>query len=229
MKYQKGSLNIVASPIGNLGDFSSRAKEVLSQVDLIASEDTRHSRILLGQFSITTPITSYFEYSAKKTEDFLISKLMSGKNIAIITDAGTPTVSDPGARLVARARKEGIEVIPIPGASAAIAALSVSGMPTQPFHFWGFFPPTKSKRFRIYKQICDLDGTHCFFESKHKITKHVEEWKEVFSDFYFMIGREMTKQFETYHWGRAPQVLDEVMQSDLRGEFTVVLSRELMD
>ncbi|MBI2339763.1 MAG: 16S rRNA (cytidine(1402)-2'-O)-methyltransferase [Deltaproteobacteria bacterium] len=221
-----GILYIVATPIGNLEDITLRALKVLKEADAIITEDTRHSRGLLAHFGVQKKLVSYFEYSKQQKAEAIISHLEAGENLALITDAGTPAVSDPGARLVALARSRGIDVVPIPGPSAATAALSVCGFPTDPFHFWGFLPPSNNKRRKIYEAIALLPGTHCFYESPHKILKRVDEWGNYFSEFYLMIGRELTKKFETILWGKFPEVAERLKQSEARGEYTIVLSRE---
>jgi len=164
-----GSIYVVATPIGNLNDLSPRAQQVLSEVDLIAAEDTRHSEHLLLQFNIATPMTAYHEHNELEKTDFLIEKVLAGSDIAIISDAGTPLISDPGFRLIARARELGIKVVPIPGPCAAIAALSVSGLPTDKFLFIGFLPAKSTARKKELLLYKESDFTVVIYESSHRI------------------------------------------------------------
>ncbi|MBI4411353.1 MAG: 16S rRNA (cytidine(1402)-2'-O)-methyltransferase [Deltaproteobacteria bacterium] len=223
-----GILYIVATPIGNLEDITLRALRILKEVDAIITEDTRHSRGLLSHFGIQKKLVSYFEYSKQKKAEAIVGHLEAGENLALITDAGTPGISDPGARLVALARSRGIDVVPIPGPSAVTAAISVCGFPTDPFHFWGFLPPSNNKRRKIYEKMAAIEGTHSFYESPHKILKRVDEWAAYFSDFYILVGRELTKKFETIHWGPFSEVCEQLKSTEARGEYTIVLSRRTM-
>ena len=223
-----GILYIVATPIGNLEDITLRALRILKEVDAIITEDTRRSRGLLSHFGIQKKLISYFEYSKQKKAEAIVEHLTAGENLALITDAGTPGISDPGARLVALARSRGIDVVPIPGPSAMTAALSVCGFPTDPFHFWGFLPPSNNKRRKIYAAMAGEEGTHCFYESPHKILKRLDEWAVYFSDFTVFVGREMTKKFETILWGKFSEVAEQLRQTEARGEYTVVLSRRVI-
>ena len=221
-----GILYIVATPIGNLEDITKRALRVLNEVDFVIAEDTRRTVQLLTHYGIRKSLIAYFEHSKKNREAQILDQLHEGKNMALVTDAGTPAISDPGARLVASAHRHQIPVIPVPGPSAMAAALSVAGLPTDPFHFWGFLPPTPGKREKIYQQMATLKGSHCFYESPHKIVKRVEEWREHFSGFQFFVGREMTKKFETYLAGTFEEIAEKIRSEIPRGEYTIVLSRE---
>lgn len=223
-----GTLYIVATPIGNLEDITLRALRVFKEVDLILAEDTRRTQPLLQHYGISKKTISYFEYSKDRKTEKIIDWLNEGQNIALVTDGGTPGLSDPGARLAAAAWKEGISVVPVPGASAVVAALSVAGLPTEPLHFWGFLSPKNSKRKRVYDRVLELDGCHCFYESPHKILKRMEEWKEYFPDFWFLIAKEISKKFETFWRGKLETVMPEFAASEIRGEYTVLLSRELL-
>lgn len=221
-----GTLYIVATPIGNLEDITQRALRILGEVDAVLAEDTRHTWPLLQHFGIQKKVISYFEHSSDRKTDTILNQLKSGANLALVSDAGTPGLSDPGARLVGEARRLGIEVVPIPGASAALSALMIAGLPTEPFHFWGFLSPSRGKRRKVYDQVLTLKGTHCFYESPHKILKHVEEWKETFPEFYCLVAKELTKKFETTWSGTVVNVAEQLKTADMRGEFTVLISKE---
>lgn len=220
-----GTLYIVATPIGNLEDITLRALRVLKEVDCVVAEDTRHTRKLLSHFDIHKELISYFEYSRQKKTENIIELLHEGKNLALVSDAGTPVLSDPGAFLVAEARGQNIPVIPIPGPSAFLCALSVSGFLGQPLHFWGFLSPSRSKRKKLYLKIRDMEGTHCFLDTPHKIKKNSEEWGEYFHDHLFFLGREMTKKFEEYVSGDYVRIKEYFDQTDARGEYTVLISK----
>jgi 16S rRNA (cytidine1402-2'-O)-methyltransferase len=211
-----------------LEDISARALRLLQEVPLIAAEDTRRTQALLSHFGISNKITSFFEYTNPKKTQWLIHHLMNGHDLALVSDAGTPTVSDPGVRLIAMAHQEGISVIPIPGASALIALLSVSGFPSEPIHFWGFLSPKNSKRKKIYDHILNMEGAHCFYDSPHKIKKHLDEWEQYLGDCYFCVGREMTKKFETYYRGKLAQIREALLEEGSRGELSVVVTKELL-
>lgn len=221
-----GILYVVATPIGNLEDITLRAISTLKLVDAVVAEDTRHSKKLLSHLGISKNLISYFEYSSHYKAEAIVEKLIQGFNLALISDAGTPTLSDPGARLVALSRKNNISVIPIPGPSALLAALSVSGLPTEPLHFWGFLSPKPSKRKRVYQQILTLEGVHGFYESCHKIEKRLEEWKEYLNGYFIFIGKELTKKFEQTWVGPMEQVYEDFKLSEVRGEYTVLVSQK---
>jgi 16S rRNA (cytidine1402-2'-O)-methyltransferase len=219
---------VVATPLGNLGDITLRALEILKSVDGVLAEDTRHSRPLLTHFGINTPLSCFFEWTRQSRLEGIIDRLTQGQNLALITDAGTPGISDPGARLVQRAHEVGVSVIPIPGASAPFCALSVAGFPTDPFHFWGFLPVKNGKRSKLYEMMLNLEGTHGWFESPHKWKKRLAEWMEHFDDRYIFVGREMTKKFETYTRGRLAEVGPQLLKIEPRGEYTVLMTSHLL-
>lgn len=219
-------LYIVATPIGNLEDMTSRALNIFKEADAIVCEDTRHTLPLLSRYGISKPVLAYFEYSKKNRMEGILKRLSEGQSLALVTDAGTPAISDPGARLIAEARRRGISIVPIPGPSSIITCLSISGLPTEPFHFWGFLSPSASKRRKIYHQILTLEGSHGFFESPHKLTKHLDEWSNYFLDYNFFVAKELTKKFETHWFGKLKEVTEEIKQSEVRGEYTVILSKE---
>lgn len=221
-----GKIYVVSTPIGNLEDLTLRSIRILKEVDFVCAEDTRRTKALLSHLSISKKVISYFEYSSQSKADRIIERVKNGETIALVSDAGTPGLSDPGAKLVAEAKDSGIEVIPIPGASALITALSVAGLPTEPLHFWGFLSPKPSKRKKNYEVINNLDGLHGFYVSPYKILKLLDEWEEFFSEYHFFIGREMTKKFETYLKGDLSFIKQELISGKVKGEFTVLISKK---
>lgn len=216
-----GNLFLVATPIGNLGDISSRALEILQQVDLIACEDTRHTIRLLNHFNIHKPLTSYHEFNEIKKADELANRLAGETNIALVSDAGTPAISDPGYRLVRRCREQGIPVIPIPGPNAAITALSASGLPSDEFMFIGFLPAKTHARREKLTSLANSACTLVFYEAPHRIHEMLEDMHGIFGDREVCIAREMTKVHEEYVFGTLSNVKKDV---EARGEFVVVVS-----
>jgi len=220
-----GKLHVVATPIGNLEDVSPRAKQVLSRADLIASEDTRRTQKLLSHFDIHTPKESYHgDSSAKKRED-IIDTLKSGKEVALVTDAGTPAVSDPGMRLVRRAHEEGIEVVSVPGPSAVTAALSVVGIKGHAFTFLGYAPRNNREGFMC--KIKDMPRTAIFFGSPHRVTQTLSVLADTLEkDRTVAVCRELTKQFESVIRGTPGQVQNyfEDNPDKVKGEFVIVVS-----
>ncbi len=222
----KGSLYIVPTPIGNLADMVPRAADILQTVDLIAAEDTRHSGKLLQHFQINTPVTAYHDHSNDQKVRALLDKLKRGMNIALISDAGTPLISDPGYRLVQQARQEGIVVVPIPGACAVIAALSASGLPSDRFAFEGFPPAKASARRALYNKLNTDPRTLIFYESPHRVLASLQDLAECFgADRRIVLARELTKTFETFLSGSAAQVLATVAadSNQQRGEIVLMI------
>jgi 16S rRNA (cytidine1402-2'-O)-methyltransferase len=195
-----GILYIVATPIGNLADLSSRAVEVLGSVDRIAAEDTRHSGRLMQYCSIQTPMVALHEHNERKLAPRLVEDMLKGRSIALISDAGTPLISDPGFNLLRLARQAGVRVVPVPGPSALICALSVSGLPTDRFVFEGFLPAKRSARRSRLEQLCGETRSLVFFESSHRIVDCLQDCEAVFgAQRQAVVARELTKQFETIH------------------------------
>jgi 16S rRNA (cytidine1402-2'-O)-methyltransferase len=220
----KGKLYVVSTPIGNLEDISLRAIRILKDVDLIACEDTRITRKLLSHYRIKKPLTSYHEHNEKEKAEDLLRQLEAGRNIALVSDAGTPGISDPGFRLVKTASENRIEVISVPGPSAAVAALSISGLPTSSFSFFGFLPKTKKKKEQFLKDIKDLEQTLIFYESSRRITDTLASIIEVFGDRQISVSRELTKMFEETIMGKISDVIERFRQKkELKGEFTFVI------
>ena len=218
-----GKLFVVATPIGNLEDITLRAIRTLKECDFILCEDTRRAKILLKHYGIEKPLISYFEGNEEKRIPEVIDLLREGKNIALISDAGTPLISDPGYRLVKRCREEGIDVLPVPGPSAVIAALSVSGLETDRFMFLGFPPQKIGKRRKLLKEIKDFEGSIVFYVSPYDIKEFLEEVLEVLGDRRVCICREMTKFFEEYLYGKLSEVKDKVKE---KGEFVVIVGKQ---
>ena len=223
---QSGTLYIVATPIGNLGDMVPSAIETLQSVSAIACEDTRHSKKLLDHFRIDKPLVAYHDHSDKTSSYKILKRLASGQDIALISDAGTPLISDPGYRLVLAAREQGFAVVPIPGACAAIAALSVAGLPTDKFRFIGFLPAKSSQRIKSFEQLKGVDETMVFYEAPHRILECLKDAIAVFGGAHIgFIAREITKTFETYLYGTLAELLVKVEtdSNQQRGEIVLVL------
>jgi len=214
---------MVATPIGNLEDITLRALRVLKEVDLVAAEDTRHSRILLSAYDIKTPLISLHEHNEKERSALIISRIKDGMSVAYISDAGTPCISDPGYHLVNFAVENEINVIPIPGPSAVIAALSVCGFPSDHFLFCGFMPPRENKRRQFMESIKAEEKTILFYESPARIMDVLNDIYDVFGDRQIVVARELTKVFEEIKRGRVSGILEDMALSKARGEFTVIL------
>ena len=221
-----GQLFVVATPIGNMGDITQRAVSVFQSVDYIAAEDTRVTKEILKRFSIQTPIKSYHDFSNEKDRELILLDLLQGKSLALVCDAGTPLISDPGYKLVRLAKAQNISVKPVPGACSVIAALSVSGLPTDRFQFDGFIPAKTSARKIYFESILFEKRSVVLFESKHRILKSFIALSEVLqSDREVFIAREITKKFESSFKGSAKQCLDWLRSDNdhTRGEFVLVI------
>ncbi len=221
-----GLLYIVATPIGNLGDISERAIETLKQVDLIAAEDTRHSKTLLERFAIKTNTRAYHEHNEEQLTMQLIEKLINGESIALISDAGTPLINDPGYKLVAAAHDNNIQVVPIPGPSAIITALSASGLPTNKFIFEGYLPPKSEARKMRLSELKNESRTLVFYEAPHRIVESLKIMQEIYgAERRATIARELTKQFEQIVRDTL-SALNKKLESEeirIKGEFVVIV------
>ena len=221
-----GALYIVATPIGNLEDMTFRAVRVLKAAGRIACEDTRSTRKLLDHYGITTPALSYHEHNESDRTKELMERLQSGESIALVTDAGTPLISDPGYRIVKAARNAGVEVVPVPGACAAITALSASGLGTDAFYFGGFLPSKTHQRRKALEQLGMMEATLAFYESPHRILETLEEISGLFPLRQVVLGRELTKLHEEFLVGTAGELRAALgMRPSIKGEFTVLLDR----
>lgn len=218
-----GILYVVATPLGNLEDLSPRAAKILGEVDLIACEDTRHTRKLLNHFAIHTPTTSYHEHNEDAKAPALMIQLQEGKRIALVSDAGTPLLSDPGHRLVHACRENKIPVYPVPGPSAATAALSVSGLPAHRFLFIGFLPRRAALQRAVLEKVSQQESTLLIYISPHGLLPTLKRIVEILGNRRAFLIREMTKLHETHYFGRLKEVLTTLEQERARGEYTLVL------
>jgi 16S rRNA (cytidine1402-2'-O)-methyltransferase len=232
-KMSEGTLYIISTPIGNLEDITLRALRILKEVDLVAAEDTRRTRHLLTHYGIQKPLLSYHEHNERMREDRLLEKLREGKNVALVTDAGTPGISDPGEPLIRRAIREKIPLIPVPGPAAAMAALSISGLPTDRFLFYGFLPAKSSARKKVLEGLRKRPETLVFYESPRRLPALLKEALEILGDRQVAVAREITKIFEETLRGTLAEVLEKIGKEEVKGEITVVLAgnteREAVD
>lgn len=227
MQNQPGQLYVVATPIGNLSDVSRRAQEVLSQVTWVAAEDTRHSRHLLNYLNITTTLIPYHEHNERSSLEQLIQKLQKGEQGALISDAGTPLISDPGYLLVRAAHQAGIQVIPVPGPCSVVAALSVSGLPTDRFLFEGFLPTKSQARQKRLTELKDFPHTLVFLEAPHRIQDFFQDLALIFGDArQACSARELTKTYESVNFGSLNSLHEAIIKGDIptKGEFVVVVA-----
>ena len=218
-----GTLFIVATPIGNLEDITLRALRILKTVDLIAAEDTRHTRKLLTHYDIPTPLTSYHDHNEATKVPVLVETLLTGKNIALVSDAGTPCISDPGYRLVKGAVEADIPVVPIPGPSMLTALMSVGGLPTDRFAFEGFLPAKKGQRQRALRELCHEKRPLIFYESPHRLLSTLTDLAQIFGDRRIVVGRELTKQFEEILRGPISAVCSAFHNRSVKGEVALVV------
>jgi 16S rRNA (cytidine1402-2'-O)-methyltransferase len=218
-----GTLYVVATPIGNLEDITLRALRVLKEVDVIAAEDTRHTQILLSHYGIRTPLTSYHEHNEKTKARQLMSRLERGEQIALVSDAGTPAISDPGYRLAVEAIRGGIPVIPIPGASALTAVLSAGGLPTDRFVFEGFLPAKKQERRARLRALSSETRTLVIYEAPHRLTETLNDLVEILGDRETVLAREVSKVHEEFLRGRLTEVAKQIAGREIKGELTLLI------
>jgi 16S rRNA (cytidine1402-2'-O)-methyltransferase len=218
-----GILYICGTPIGNLEDITLRALKILKEVKLIAAEDSRHTKKLLNHYQINTKVTSYYEYNKFKKSTYLVEILKNGQDIALVSDAGMPGISDPGYVLVNLALKNNIKIIPIPGVSALITALVVSGLPTAKFIFEGFLPRKIKERKRYFKSIENEERTVIFYETPHRLKRALKDMLEIWGDRKIVVARELTKKYEEIIRGKLSRVLSEINAKDIKGEITLVV------
>ena len=218
-----GTLYLVATPIGNLEDITLRALRVLRECDVVAAEDTRHSGRLLKHFGISKPLLSYFQFNEARRSEEIIEHLRRGEKIALVTDAGSPGISDPGERVVKAAIAAGFRVEAVPGTCALVAALTASGLPTDEFHFIGFLPHKSGQRRKKLESLRAESSTLVFYESPYRIEKLLGELAEVFPEREVVLARELTKKFEEFLRGKPPALLEVARQRSLKGEFVVMV------
>jgi 16S rRNA (cytidine1402-2'-O)-methyltransferase len=218
-----GKLYIVSTPIGNLEDITLRALRVLKEVDVIAAEDTRHSIKLLNYHGISKPLISYWSGKEKVMTDEIMTKLRSGMSVALISDAGTPGISDPGAVLIKQAIDEGIQIIPVPGVSAVIAALSVSGVSTEQFTFIGFLPSKAAQRQKKLQELQLETGTLVFYEAPHRILETLSDMQEIFGERKAVLAKEITKLYEEILRGTISEILRNLEKRTIAGEYVIIV------
>ena len=221
-----GTLYLVATPIGNLEDITLRALRTLRECDAVAAEDTRHTGRLLAHFDISKPLFSCFRFNEASRSEEILERLRAGQKIALVTDAGSPGISDPGERVVRAALGAGLRVEPVPGPSALVAALTASGLPSGEFHFLGFLPHKAGQRRRELERLQGLGGTLVFYESPYRVGKLLAELNEVFGGRQVVLARELTKKFEEYWRGTPAELLARLQQRAPKGEFVVLVAGE---
>ena len=226
---QPGTLYLVATPIGNLEDITMRALRVLRECDVVAAEDTRRSGQLLKHFGISKPLRSYFQFNEAKRSEEIIERLRRGERVALVTDAGSPGISDPGERVVKAAIAAGLRVESVPGPCALVAALTASGLPADEFHFIGFLPHKSGQRRKALEALKAFAGTLALYESPYRIEKLLGELNEVFPGRTVILARELTKKFEEFLRGKPAELLALVAKRSLKGEFVVLVSGEVED
>ena len=218
-----GTLYVVSTPIGNLEDITLRALRVLKEVDLIAAEDTRRTRQLLTHYGIRKPLISYHDFNRRMREKALLQELRGGKSIALVTDAGTPGISDPGEELVRGAIQESIPLVPIPGPAALVTALSVSGLPTEGFLFHGFLPSRAAARKKWLISLKDRPETLVFYESPRRLGSLLRDAAQILGDRRVVVAREMTKVYEEVYRGSVSEVIERLGEEEVKGEVTIIL------
>ena len=224
---EKGKLYIVATPIGNLSDITNRALETIRQCDIVVCEDTRVSGSLLRKFDISKEMFVNENSRERAVAPVILEKLLSGKNIALVSDAGTPCISDPGFRIVRACRASGVEVVPIPGACAFVAALAASGLPSDSFLFAGFLPPKTSARKNFFENHKDFEHTLVFYESPYRIEKFIDDAIEVFGENRTAcVAKEITKMYERFFVGSLEEIKSAFKSASTKGEFVVIIAPE---
>jgi 16S rRNA (cytidine1402-2'-O)-methyltransferase len=217
------TLYLVATPIGNLEDITLRALRVLRECDVVAAEDTRRSGQLLKYFGISKPLLSYFQFNEAKRSEEILARLARGEKIALVTDAGSPGISDPGERVVRAAIIAGFRVESVPGACALVAGITASGLPTDEFHFVGFLPHKSGQRKNKLESLKTVEGTLVFYESPYRIEKLLSELNAIFPEREVALARELTKKFEEFLRGKPAELLEVAQKRKLKGEFVVLV------
>ncbi|MCM3218032.1 16S rRNA (cytidine(1402)-2'-O)-methyltransferase [Niallia taxi] len=224
-KNDGGLLYLIPTPIGNLEDMSFRAVRILKEADIIAAEDTRNTKKLCNHFEITTPIVSYHEHNKEASGRKLIETLQSGKTVALVSDAGMPTIADPGYELVVAAVENRLPVVPLPGANAALTALIASGLPTHPFYFYGFLNRQKKEKKKELEALKYISGTVLLYESPHRLKETLQLIKDILGDRNISLCRELTKIYEEFIRGTIDEVIDWANTDEIRGEFCIVIEK----
>ena len=224
-----GTLYLVATPIGNLADITHRALQVLRDVDLIACEDTRHTHKLLRHYGVDTKTISYHEHNEQQRARELIERLQQGSNVAVVSDAGTPVISDPGYRLVREAVENGITIVPVPGPSALLAALIATGLPTDEFFFGGFLPARSNARRARLEEVRAVPGTLIFYEAPHRLAASLKDAYEVLGEREAVVARELTKLHEEIRRGRLSELAQHYSTVEPRGEIVLLIDRTVLD
>ena len=218
-----GSLYVVATPIGNLEDMTYRAARILAEVDLIAAEDTRHTRKLLNHFQITTPLISYYREKESQRSETLVARMLAGEQVALVSDAGTPGISDPGAILVSKARAAGLAIIPIPGPSAVSAAVSCAGLESGSFLFIGFAPVKSAQRNQLLQSLTDSIYPLVFYESPHRIQRFIKSAEQILGDRKLLWAREISKKFEDIQETSLSTLAATITDEKIRGELVLII------
>jgi len=224
MTADAGKLYLVPTPIGNMGDITRRALETLKEVDLVACEDTRHAGILLKQLGIKKRLISYHDFNEANRAEQILRKIRQGLSIAVITDAGSPGISDPAYRIVQAAIANNINIIPLPGATAIIPALTASGLPTDRFFFEGFLPHKSTARRKRLEKLKELEHTLVFFESPHRIQKSLSDMLEILGNRKACLAREISKRYEQFLRGRTSDILNTISEKPIKGEIVLVIA-----
>lgn len=219
-----GTLYLVATPIGNLEDITLRALRTLRECDVVAAEDTRHSGQLLKHFGISKPLLSYFQFNEARRSEEIIERLRRGETVALVTDAGSPGISDPGERVVRAAIAAGLRVESVPGPSALVAALTASGLPTDEFHFIGFLPHKSGQRRNKLESLKSFAGTLVLYESPYRIEKLLGELREIYPERPVVLARELTKKFEEFVRGKPAELSETLRKRSVKGEFVVLVA-----
>src|SRR6266487_372113 len=222
----RGTLYLIATPIGNLEDITLRALRTLKECDVVAAEDTRRTGQLLRHFQISKPLLSYFQFNEAKRSEEIIARLRGDQTVALVTDAGSPGVSDPGQRVVQAALGAGLRVEAVPGPCALVAALTASGLPTDEFHFIGFLPRKSGQRRKELEKFKGFEGTLALYESPYRVEKLLAELRELYPSHRVVLARELTKKFEEFLRGTPAELLEALKQRSLKGEFVVMISAQ---
>ncbi|WP_010285194.1 16S rRNA (cytidine(1402)-2'-O)-methyltransferase [Bacillus timonensis] len=225
--YEYGTLYLVPTPIGNLEDMTFRAIKVMKESAFIAAEDTRQTKKLCNYFEIDTPVISYHEHNKKVSGDKILSLLREGKDVALVSDAGMPTISDPGYELVVEAVQEKMYVVPLPGANAALTSLIASGLETQPFYFYGFLDRNKKEKRKQLESLVHIQATMLFYEAPHRLKETLKLMREILGNRKMTVSRELTKKFEEFIRGDLDEILTWTEEDTVRGEFCLVVEGAL--